>query len=188
MLSVVSKRMGLLLYLVIIMAFWSSVAEAADFSRNPEGRGEVPLLYNRLGQNIDMEAGHYAGYIDYLENLKLRDFWKELDRLNLNREEIIQMIILLERRMDSRISGGSYPVPSSIALMTGPSQLSLFFSNWRPFYFLLSGGFLMIISSLLFFSYCSACRLYCPVCRQEVISFLHDEERHHEEDVQRRAA
>jgi len=181
MLGMVSKRIGLLLYLVVITALWGGFAGAADFSLPAGDRGEVPLLYNRLGQNIDMEAGHYAGYIDYRENLRLRDFWKELDQLNLNREEIIQMIMLLESRMEGRIAGEAYPVPSGIARVTGPSRLSLFFSNWRPFYVLLTGGFFMIISSLLIFS-------YCPVCQQQVVAFRHVEERQRGVDTQRKAA
>jgi hypothetical protein len=187
MLSVISKRMGLLFYLLMIASVCSSVVSAADLPPHPEGDGEVPLLYNRLSQNIDMEAGHYTDYIDYRESLRLRDFWGELDRLNLNREEIIQTIVLLERKMVGRISG-TYPLTSVPSYVTGPDRLSLIFSNWRPFYSFLSGGFLMIISSLFVFSYCSACRLYCPVCRQEVISFLHGEDRHHEDDSQRKAA
>lgn len=188
MIRVVGKRVGLLLCLVMIAAVCSSVVVAADLPGHPEDRGEVPLLYNRLSQNIDLEAGHYTDYIDYREGHRLRDFWGELDRLNLNRDEIIQTITLLEKKMEGQASGSVYPISSGIPPVTGPMRLSIFFSNWRPFYFLLSGGFLMIISSLLVFSYCPACRSYCPVCGETIISFLHGEDRHHEGDSQRRAA
>ncbi len=181
MLSVVSKGRSLLLCLIVITAVWGSVAAAADLPSHPEDHGEVPLLYNRLSQNIDLEAGHYTDYVDYRESLRLRDFWGELDRLNLNREEIIETIALLERRMEGQVSGSPYPISTSLSPVTGPKRLSILFSNWRPFYFFLSGGFFMIISSLLFFS-------YCPVCRQKVIPFGHDEDLHHEEGPQRKAA
>ncbi|MFQ5579215.1 MAG: hypothetical protein ACE5FZ_01270 [Nitrospiria bacterium] len=176
-----SKGMSFLICLVVISAVLSGLAFAADLPFHPEDREEVPRLYSLLGQNIGMEADHYAEYSNYRENLRLRDFWRELERLNLNRDEIIKTIALLEQRMEGQEAGIAYPLSNEVYRPPEPGRFSLVFSNWRFYYSILSGGFLVILSSLLIFS-------YCPICRREVVSFLHEEDRHPGTGTQRKAA
>ncbi len=165
MLGVSTVEIQKWLFLLLIVTVWCGPALAAEVQPEDAARGEVIALYSNLGQNIEEEAKLYSKYSDYRENFRLEFFWKELKGLNLARDEIIMTIRLLERSLEGKVSESVYAGTGSLPIASGSDYLSGFFSNWRPFYFLISGGFFLIISSLLVMS-------ICITCRRNVIAFL----------------
>lgn len=151
------KKASTLALVVTLAAFFCSMALAADFPFDPEDRAQVPLLYAQLSHNIEKEATLYSSYIDYQQDHRLQNFWRQLKALNFTRDELIQTIALLEQKM----SGQMYEAHATnlstrlkaIVISTQPDLISQFFSHWRPFYFLISGGFLLIMTTLLIVTY-----------------------------------
>ncbi len=167
MLRIISRRVKVLPVLALIIAVWCGLAAAVDLFPEDAGREKIAPLYNNLSQNINEEARLYVEYSDYRENLHLKAFWEQLKKLNLSRDEIIQTIAFLEMEMEDRNPGSAYETSSSLPVTSGPEYLFALFSHWRPFYLLISGGFLVLNAFLLVMA-------VCITCRRNVIALLTD--------------
>lgn len=144
--------------LVLILTLWCSTAIAVEiFPENAE-REKVGALYSNLGQNIGDEASLYAEYSDYRQNLRLEIFREEIKSLNLARDEMILMIRFLEKNLPKHVHEHLSVATDSPTTAFSPGYLSALFSHWRPFYFLISGGFFLINGFLLMAVLCVACR------------------------------
>lgn len=155
------NNMSVVSYVVIIASIWGGTALAADLPLGPEDHGEIPLLNDRLNQNlarmnqnIRKEARHHSDYILYGKSHRLHDFWQHLGQLKREQGEIIQRIVLLDARLEGQITPSDYRLEINKThngvLFSGPGVLSKMFSHWRGFLFLISGGFLLINISLFF--------------------------------------
>lgn len=139
------------LFLALIVTIWFGMASAIETLPEDANPGEAVTLYRDLGQNIEKEASLYSKYRDYSENLRLKNFWEELEKLNLARDEIILTIRFLESNLEQQkpetTTASSNISPFVLSQKSG--TLENIFSRWRPFYFLISGGFFLIITALL---------------------------------------
>jgi len=141
----------------LTFSLWVSTADALSTSEGLERRQELSLLYTRLLRNIEAEAVHYSEYTDYRTALRLSDFWGQLERINLSRDEIIDRIAGVEKTKTETGFEKEFTLALSFHL-PGPALLSKTFSNWRPFYILISAGFLFMIFGLFLFSCGVTCR------------------------------
>ncbi|MFQ5598056.1 MAG: hypothetical protein ACE5GK_08400 [Nitrospiria bacterium] len=135
----------------------NSHAAVAEKPMGANTVGEIALIRDRLNQhfdelnqNIRNEASHYSDYILYGKNHSLHDFWQHLGQLKQEQGKLSQGIELLQARIIRKSPGtdDSYPtivdLPPSGALRSDPGLHSKIFSQWRFFYFLISGGFFLI--------------------------------------------
>lgn len=169
------------LFLLLVVTVWCGPAVAVEVLPEDSARGEVFALYTHLGQNIEAESNLYLNYSDYRENFRLKAFWKELEALNLARDEMILTIRFLEGRLEGQVDEGVYATVDNRPIMTSSGFLSGVFSNWRPFYFLISGGFFLIISSLLVLA-------TCITRRRNVMTFLEDSFQKSDDEPLKKAA
>jgi len=145
-------------FLVFIVMLWCSTAIAVEIFPEDTEREKVGALYSNLGQNIGEEAGLYAEYSDYRKKFRLEIFWDEIERLNLERDEMILTIRFLEKDLIRQVSERIYEGTNRLGIASGPEYLSGLFSHWRPFYFLISGGFFLINAILLMTVLCIGCQ------------------------------
>ncbi len=165
MLGIIAKGIRTWFFLLLVVTVWCSTALAVEMLPGDGERGKTVTLYSNLGQNIEEQAKLYSEYSDYREHLRLKIFWEEIERLNLVRDEIILTIGFLERSLEKQTPERFYATTGSLPITSGPEHLSNFFSNWRSFYLFISGGFFLIISSLLVVA-------LCITCKRNVIPFL----------------
>lgn len=160
MLKKISTNIKTALCAVMIAVMWSSLAVAIDTTSGPNGSPTTLPFYRQLNQNIESEAALYSDYSVYQERLRVQIFWDQLEQLNLSRDEIIQTIAMLEKRirLEGVMSENAYNTVSGPPLLSGPYFLADTFSNWRGFYILVSGGFLLINAFLLTLAVCVTCR------------------------------
>lgn len=155
------KTIGAVSLLVMLVVLGHGFAVASDVNSNLTRAGEISLLSNQLderldhlGRNIKQEADLYANYISYYEDSVTHDFWNNLEQIKLEQGEIIEGIALLRGRLALHVPlRGQITEGAVLSNSTDPTYLSGLFSYWRGFYFLISGGFLMINIGLLYECY-----------------------------------
>jgi len=154
MLKVLIRAMKIVVCLIVfcITLTRPDAVKGASLIAASESGESAPVLFNHLLQNIDQEAEHYSIYVDYREDLRLKAFWDQLEKINLSRDEIIQDIARLEKKAEASARTSTTPISSKPFDLFVSGDLARIFSNWRPFYVLMSGGFFLFIIGLFLLS------------------------------------